>query len=109
MRFVKLIVMTIVIASGLALLCAHAEEAQKTAAAATLDESRYNKDTLPVDDTYACQVGNRSACEVPVLLNKTDKREDIRTQRQLKRMQDEMNRHIRESMDEGQRDTPAHK
>ena len=136
MRCAKLIIMTIVIASGLSFFYAHAEEPKQAALVTAVDESLYNKDTVPVDNTYACQVGNTSACEVPILLNKTtkkieyywstdangwvksgdqqaalqalyDKREEIRTQRQLKRTQGEMDRHIRESMDEGQRNTPS--
>ena len=103
-----------------------------------VDESLYVKDTVPVDNNYACQVGQAAACEAPILLNKTtkqveyywsaadnkwigagtqqqalqalyDKRKYVRTQRQLKQMQDEMDKRLRESMEEGQRNTPTHK
>jgi len=103
-----------------------------------IDESQYIKDTVPVENTYACQIGNVSACEVPILLGKADKkvtyywsaaenkwidagdqgpalqslydsRKEIRNKRQLKAMQDEMTRRTRESMDEAQRETPEHR
>ena len=46
MRYVKIILIIFFIVSGLSLLCAYA-----------VDESQYNKDTVPVDNNYACQVG----------------------------------------------------
>ena len=138
MRYVKIILMTVFITSSLCSLCACDEAAKKDSAAIAIDESLYNKETIPVDNIYACQVGYTSACEVPVLLNKAtkkveyywsgadnkwvnagdrqaafqalyDKREEVRTQRQLKSMQDEMDRRHRESMEEGRQDIPAHR
>lgn len=127
MRYIGGGLMAIFILSASCVLCA-----------AAVDENRYNKDTVPVEESYACQVGNASACEEPVLLDKTtakvkyywsaaanrwmsagneqailqdlyDKREEIRTRRKLKEMQDEMDKRRRESMTEGQYNTPAHK
>lgn len=123
MRYVRIVIAMIFIA-GIAF--------------AEVDESRYIKDTVPVENTYACQVGNESACELPILLNKANKkveyywsdadnkwlgvgdkqaafqklyrdREDIRIQRQMKRTQEEMNRRLRESMEYEMKDSQGRK
>ena len=134
----KIILTVIFIVVSMFAISAYGEEVKKDSTAITVNESLYDKESVPVENTYACQVGYASACEVPVLLNKItkkieyywsgadskwviagdqqaalqdlyNKREAIRTQRQLKAMQDEMDRRARESMEEGQHNTPNHK
>ncbi|MDD5436450.1 MAG: hypothetical protein PHX20_02795 [Candidatus Omnitrophica bacterium] len=142
MRYAKIIVMMIFLAAGIYILNAHATEAMRaremmrSSAVAEVDESRYVRDTVPVDDTYAYEIGYGGACEVPVLLNKDtgkveyyrsyaedkwiiagnqeealqglyDRRQDIRDERRLKGMQDEMNRRNRASMSERMQQRPA--
>ena len=120
--------MIIFIASSLCIICIYADGGNKDSVVIIVNESLYDKETVPVDNTYACQVGCVSACEMPVLLNKMtkkieyywstadnkwvvagdqqtalqamyDKREEIRTQRQLKSMQDEINKLHKEDME----------
>jgi len=138
MRYARIIATAIFIASNLCVLRACAEEPKKGSAAVVIDENKYIKDTLPVENNYACQVGYTSACEVPVLLNSAtkkveyywsaikngwvdagdqrsalqtlyDDREEIRNQQRLKETQAEMDRRRRESMDYEMRNTPAHR
>ena len=128
------ILIAVMIIGSLCVFCVHAEEVNKNSAAVQVDEAMYNKDTVPIDNTYACQVGSVNACEVPVLLSKQfkkieyywstkakrwvsagaqqaalqvlyDKIEDIRVDRQLKEMQGELDREHRSQMEEDMRDS----
>lgn len=121
MRYTKIIIAVAAIAIDLCAFCVYAEEPAKGPADAPGQESQYSKDTVPVEGSYACQIGYDPACELPVLLNKEtgrveyfwsssqnkwiaagdqqitlqalyDKRKRIRDQRQLKEMQEEMDK-----------------
>ena len=127
------------VAMSVCVLYAYAEDAGNRSVPATVDESMYNKDTVPIDSTYACQVGIENACELPVLISKAggkieyywserdlawmpagseqatlqslyDRRKELRDERQLKSMREEMDRRQRQSLeDTATHDIPGHR
>ena len=108
----------------------HAEESSEKAARAAVDESSYQKAIIPIYDNYPDLDGYEGEYEMPVLLDKAtgkvtyywagsrkgwvdpggqqkqlqdlyDNRKEIKSEHQLKQMQDEMDRMDREDMGRG--------
>jgi len=78
MRHLKIVAAVAFIALSLCAFSAYAEDAGKNSSVVPpANEDQYAKGTVPVENSYACQVGYTPSCEMPVLLNKTTKKWNI--------------------------------